>query len=138
MKKKIKKMIKGKRVIGVGKWRVVHDLGNHHVIKVAKSENGRSSNKQEVNIYKSVPSRFKKYLGKVITHGYGYRILIMKKYKRMFPRSKKYQRKLSSLKRRFMRKGIIPRDLHSTNLRLKNSGRIVIIDYGNFIKHRKK
>ncbi|KRF09893.1 hypothetical protein [Paenibacillus sp. Soil787] len=138
MEKKIKKMIKGKKVIGVGKWRVVHDLGNHHVIKVAKSKNGRSSNKQEVIIYKSAPSRIKKYLGKVITHGFGYRFLIMKRYKRMFPRSKKYKRKLSSLKRRFIMKGIIPHDLASINLRLKNNGRIVIIDYGNFEKRRKK
>ncbi|MCY9670666.1 hypothetical protein M5X11_38240 [Paenibacillus alginolyticus] len=138
MKKKIKKMIKGKKIIGIGKWRVVHDLDNRHVIKVAKSKNGRSSNKKEVIIYKSAPSRIKKYLGKVITHGFGYRFLIMKKYKRKFPRSKKYKRKLFALESRFIRKGIIPRDLNSNNLRLKNNGRIVIIDYGNFKKHRKK
>ncbi|MGO4274934.1 hypothetical protein AB4Z22_34750 [Paenibacillus sp. TAF58] len=138
MKTKIRKMIKGKKVIGVGKWRVVHDLGNHYVIKVAKSKNGRSSNWKEVNIYKSAPSRIKKYLGRVITHGHGYRILVMKKYKRMFPRSKKYWSKLFALKSKFRRKGIIPHDLSSTNLRLKNNGQIVIIDYGNFEKRRKK
>lgn len=37
-----------------------------------------------------------------------------------------------------MRNGIIPHDLNSNNIRLKNDGRIVFIDYGNFQKHRKK
>ncbi|KRE34265.1 hypothetical protein [Paenibacillus sp. Soil724D2] len=132
--KKINKM----KVIGVGKWRVAYDLGNRRVIKVAKSKNGRSSNKQEVIVYKSAPSRIKKHLGTITTYGYGYHILVMKKYKRKFPRSKKYKRKLIALRRKFMRNGIIPHDLNSNNIRLKNDGRIVFIDYGNFQKHRKK
>ncbi|MDQ0875786.1 hypothetical protein QFZ77_004445 [Paenibacillus sp. V4I3] len=134
MKKKIKKM----KVIGVGKWRIVYDLGNRRVIKVAKSKNGRLSNKKEIIVYKSAPSRIKKHLGKITTYGYGYRILVMKKYSRMFPRSKKYKRKLFSLRRTFMRNGIIPHDLNSNNLRLKSNGRIVFIDYGNFENRRKK
>ncbi|NOU85660.1 hypothetical protein GC102_07695 [Paenibacillus sp. LMG 31460] len=134
MKKKIKKM----KVIGVGKWRVVLDLGNRRVIKVAKSKNGISSNKQEVIVYKSAPSRIKKHLGTIKKYGDGYRILVMKKYNRMFPRSKKYKRKLFALRGTFMRNGIIPHDLNSNNLRLKNNGLIVIIDYGNFENRRKK
>lgn len=138
MMNKIKKMIKGKKVIGVGKWRVVYDLGNRRVIKVAKSKTGRSSNKKEVIVYKSAPSRIKKHLGTITKYGYGYHILVMKKYKRMFPRSKKYKRKLFALRRTFMRKGIIPHDLNSHNIRLKKNGLIVFIDYGNFEKRRKK
>jgi hypothetical protein len=132
--KKIKKM----KVIGVGKWRVVLDLGNRRVIKVAKSKNGISSNKQEVIVYKSAPSRIKKHLGTITKYGDGYRILVMKKYNRKFPRSKKYKRKLFALRSTFMRNGIIPHDITSNNLRLKNNGLIVIIDYGNFEKRRKK
>ncbi|NOU71051.1 hypothetical protein GC098_06330 [Paenibacillus sp. LMG 31458] len=134
MKKKIKKM----KVIGAGKWRLVLDWGNRRVIKVAKSKNGISSNKQEVIVYKSAPSRIKKHLGTITKYGDGYRILVMKKYNQMFPRSKKYKRKLFALKSTFMRNGIIPHDLNSNNLRLKNNGLIVIIDYGNFENRRKK
>ncbi len=134
MKKNIKKM----KVIGVGKWRLVLDLGHRRVIKVAKSKNGISSNKKEVIVYKSAPSRIKKHLGTITKYGDGYRILVMKKYNQMFPRSKKYKRKLFALRSTFMRNGIIPHDLNSNNLRLKNNGLIVIIDYGNFENRRKK
>jgi hypothetical protein len=138
MNKNIKKMIKGKRVIGEGSSRVVYDLGNGYVLKVAKSKHGIISNKKEVNIYKSAPSPVRKHLATIINYGNGYRWLVMRKYTRTFPQLNKYRQKILALILKFRRNGIVPHDLrvykggHYQNLRLKHNGKIVVIDYGGF------
>ena len=142
--KKIKKVIKHKKVLGAGKRRVVYDVGNGKVLKVAKDKKGLKININEYKIYKSCPSSLKKHLAEITDHGKGW--LEMVKYKREFPKSKKYKKMLFKLISKFKKEGIKPSDLHHhhnkpkrANLRLRKKGKIVVIDYGNFeIKKRKK
>jgi hypothetical protein len=63
----------------------------------------------------------------------------MKRYLLHFPKSKKYNQKLHKVRTKFKKNGIIPHEVVSRrgapnfqNLRLKNNGEIVVIDYGNF------
>lgn len=131
-------------IVGIGRGRVVYDLGNGLVLKVARSQYGIRSNKVEAKMYKSIPSRLKKYLGVLKKHTKLW--LVMKKYDRMFPNSGKYRRKLRRLKRRFKRKGIMPYEIYSSrykepnwsNLRLHPDGHIIVIDYGNFERSRRR
>ncbi len=125
--------------IGSGRKRIVYDLGNGYVLKVAKSKAGRDSNKTEYRLYHSSRiGSLRKHLAKVIK--YKSRWIMMKKYTRPFRDSKKNRMQYLRLKRRFRQKGIIPRDMYSmtrkgpslTNLRLDRKGKIIVIDYGNF------
>jgi hypothetical protein len=131
--------IKGKKMIGSGARRIVYDLGNGYVIKVAKSKYGIISNKREVITYKSSPVPVKKWLGEITDYDYKYHWVTMKKYNQKFPHLKKYKQKLYQLRRLFRNNGIIPYEVVSRkgapnfqNLRLKKNGEIVVIDYGNF------
>jgi hypothetical protein len=140
----IKMMIDKKIFIGQGAKRRVYDLGNGNILKVARSIDGVKSNKKEVKLYKSARLQVRKYMAKIRDYDHSYRWLIMKKYSVQFPKSKKYMQKYYKLKSKFIKNGIIPYDIYSmtnkgpslTNLRLKSSGRIVVIDYGNF-KYRR-
>lgn len=122
----------------------MYDIGNGLVLKVAKSKYGIRSNRTEAKIYKLTPSRLKKHLGKLFKHMDNW--LIMKRYDRQFPKTKKYKRKLKKLKSRFKKKGIIAYEIFSrmrkrpnrNNLRLDSDGRIIVIDYGNFVRKRRK
>jgi hypothetical protein len=127
------------KIIGVGKRRIVYDLGNGNVLKVAKSKHGIKSNKREVITFNSSPARVKKRLGEIIDYEYKYHWVTMKKYSRKIPHLKKYKRKLHRLRRLFRKYGIYPYEVVSRkgkpnyqNLRLKKNGKIVVIDYGNF------
>jgi hypothetical protein len=135
----IKKMIKGKKHIGLGARRVVYDLGNGYVLKVAKSKYGIKNNKKEVMMYKSSPLVIKKHLGHIQKHGDGYRWLVMKKYHLNFRKTVESMRKLWVMKHKFIKNGIIPYEVsrrrggpNFQNLRLKSNGEIIVIDYGNF------
>jgi hypothetical protein len=138
MSNDIKMMTDGKKFIGEGARRRVYDLGNGNVLKVAKSKYGIKSNKKEVRIYNSAPSRVKRHIAKVRDHDKGYRWIIMKYYSTHFPKQEKYKLKLHKVRTRFRRNGIIPYEAYSQgepnfeNLRLKKNGKIVVIDYGNF------
>ncbi|MDB5054137.1 MAG: hypothetical protein JWM44_2187 [Bacilli bacterium] len=139
-----KTLIKAEKIIGVGARRVVYDLGNGYVLKIAKSKYGIKSNKREVITFNSCPTRVKKLLGEITNYEYKYHWVIMKKYTRKFPHLKKYKRKLYQLRRLFRNYGIYPYEVVSRkgkpnykNLRLKKNGRIVVIDYGNFRFRRK-
>jgi len=142
----IKEIIHGKTYIGEGARRRVFDFGNGNVIKVAKSKYGIKSNKREVKLYKWASGRLKKYLAKIRDFDHRYRWVIMKKYDAHFPNSKKYERKLRKMRIRFKRVGISPYEVvmartgkpNFANLRLKKSGKIVVIDYGNFKFYRKQ
>jgi hypothetical protein len=134
----IKMMIYGKKFIGEGARRRVYDLGNGNVLKVAKSKYGIRSNKREIKTYKTAPSQVRKYIAKIRDHDVEYRWLVMKNYQLLFPKTKKYKRKLHKVKTKFKKNGIIPYEAYSQgepnlqNLRIKNNGKIVVIDYGNF------
>lgn len=128
-----------KKIIGVGTRRIVYDLGNGNVLKVAKSKYGIKSNKREVMTFHSSPTRIRKHLGKIINNEKKYRWVIMKKYDKKFPRLNEYSQKLKRLKSLFWNHGIIPYEVSSRkgnpnyqNLRLMKHGMIVVIDYGNF------
>ncbi|WP_123039678.1 hypothetical protein [Cohnella candidum] len=133
------KEIKGK-VIARGARRTVFELDNGNVMKIPVSKYGYRSNAREVNVYKRCGKRLKRHLGKIVRYGDRYEYLIMKKYDRRFPKSNRFFEELKRLKRLFTEKGIYPYDIVSNrgkanyqNLRLDNDGRIIIIDYGNFI-----
>lgn len=133
-----------KKIIGSGARRIVYDLGNGNVLKVAKSKYGIKSNKREVKTFHSSPSRIRNHLGKIKGHDSKYRWVRMKKYTKKFSRLKIYKRKLYKLRRLFLKHGIIPYEVRRRNgkpnyknLRLKKKRKIVIIDYGNFIFRRK-
>jgi hypothetical protein len=131
--------------IGEGVRRKVYDLGNGYVLKQAKSVSGIKSNKREISMYRRSPRRLKRYLGQIRGFGPGYRWLVMKKYGRVIPASLRYQSRLHRLRRRFLRNGILPYEMisrvtrkpNAQNLRLNDSGRVIVIDYGNFVKKRK-
>ncbi|MEW9670083.1 hypothetical protein [Ammoniphilus sp. 3BR4] len=106
--KRVRKIIKQKKLLGAGRRRVVYDMGKGKVLKVAKDKKGIRFNKSEVKIYKSCPSSLKKYLARIIDHGKGW--LVMVKYKRKFPKSKKYKKLLFKLISKFKKKGVIPSD----------------------------
>ncbi|RKN64598.1 hypothetical protein [Paenibacillus ginsengarvi] len=139
MNKKIKRMISGQKVVGGGMSRIVYDLGNGYVLKIAQSKDGIISNKREVTIYKSAPLILKKHLGHIKKYGDGYSWIVMKGYHLNFKKTDRIMRKLITMKADFRKYGIIPSDITSKNgnpnnknIRRKPNGEIVIIDYGDF------
>jgi hypothetical protein len=135
MNKYIRKKIQGTIVIGSGRRRIAYDLGDGFVLKVATSKYGIKVNEREGMIYESVPSVIRKYLAEIKKYGRGW--IIMKKYDRQVPKSRKYKRKVMMMKSTFRENGISPNDVSRRNIRLKPKGQIVVIDYGNF-KLKKK
>lgn len=134
----IKNIMKRNKVIGSGAKRLVYDMGNGKVLKVARSKKGIRSNAMEVAIYKSSPEPIKKHLGRIIRYGATW--VIMKKYSSSFPKSNKYRINFMRMQAKFMKHGIIPNDLISwrdgkpnpKNLRLNQRKDIIVIDYGDF------
>jgi hypothetical protein len=123
--------------IGVGKHRVVFDLGNGLVLKVAKVAKGITCNKNEVDLYQSASSTLRKHLCKIVEYGYGW--LIMKKINKIVPKKKKYKKQLIRILKKFRNICIRISDLtikksgniKKKNIRLKRDKKIVIIDYAN-------
>lgn len=130
MRQSIRKMIQGKKVFGEGDSRIVYDLGNGYVLKVAKSKKAIKYNESEIRIYNACPSSLRKHLAMI--KRYGRRWLIMKKYDRKFPKTRRYANKLNKLMTEFRKHGIVPHDITRDNLRLTHNGMIKVIDYGNF------
>ena len=131
-------MIQGKNIIGLGSRRVVYDLGNGYVLKVAKSKYGVKSNKKEVTICMTSPTDIKKHLGHILKHDDRYNWIIMKNYKTNFRRNKENMKKFLDMKGKFRKNRIIPYEISGRdgpnyqNLRLNSDGEIIVIDYGNF------
>jgi len=142
----MKRKIKGKKRIGAGGTRIVYDLGNGNVLKIAKSKKGIQCNKMEVTLYKTTWKRLKKYFARIVDYDAAYLWVTMKKYDRKFPNSPIYRRELMKVVKKFAASGIIPSkgvgNYHSPygpNLRLKRNKQIVVIDYGGFkFGHNKK
>jgi hypothetical protein len=125
------------RVIGCGLSRIVYDMHNGYVLKIAITLRGIKSNKMEAKLYNTAPDSLRKYLVEVKDHGYGW--LVMKKIVEEVPHKKKSEQKVLSIENKFIKYGINPRDIVSKrgkirwkNIRLNEKGTIVIIDYGVF------
>lgn len=118
------------KILGYGNTRIVYDLENGYVVKVAISRQGLTSNQTEFNLYNRCSTRLGKYLCPVIGHGDGW--LIMKKMLRMVSLTEEYEKKLPRLRRRFRKEGIEARSLRSKNLAISDDNRIIVIDYGSF------
>ncbi|KQU15119.1 hypothetical protein ASG61_29735 [Bacillus sp. Leaf75] len=118
------------KIIGYGYERVTYDLRNGYVLKVATSELGLKSNKNEFIIYNNCHAKLKEHLCPIKDFGYGW--IIMKKMTVPVPRTERYDNQLKYLKKRFRKYGVRPKDLVRPNLALTKKGKIVFIDYGDF------
>jgi hypothetical protein len=115
------------RRLGHGVHRLVYDLGNGFVLKVAISLRGMKCNELEHRLYASCTKPIKKHLCPVVEFGQGW--IVMKKMK--VPCTGKHH-KLKLLRKKFRKAGILPKDMRRANL-ATYKGRIVVVDYGNFI-----
>jgi hypothetical protein len=121
------------KMIGGGTNRLVYDLNNGNVLKVAISNWGLQCNKNEFKIYTHCPDNFKKHLCPVKEFGYGW--IIMEKMDRELPLNLHYFTKVSGLEMKFLVAGIIPIDMkRMSNLALTEENEITVIDYGLFVR----
>jgi hypothetical protein len=127
------------KIIGTGKSRIVFDLKNGYVLKIAYSVKGIKDNSSEAVLYESSTSTIKKYLSKVVDHGHGW--CIMEKIHRSVVSDTKKNRDLVyKLRDEFLREGITPNDLTNRrndeprwkNFNIDNNRRIIVMDYANF------
>ncbi|MDO7487094.1 hypothetical protein ACIQYG_18730 [Peribacillus sp. NPDC096622] len=118
------------KIIGHGFNRVVYDLNNGYILKVAFSEVGLISNANEAYIYNNCNEKVKKYLCPVKEYGTGW--IIMKKVDTNVPFAIKEYTKLIKLELNFLRYGIIPIDLRLDNVGYNGNDEMVVIDYGLF------
>ncbi|MBY0062107.1 hypothetical protein H7K08_09760 [Priestia aryabhattai] len=118
--------------IGNGWQRIVYDLNNGYVLKVALTKKGIQCNKREFKIYNHCLADLRKHLCRVKEVGHGW--IIMKKMSIKVPK-RIYQEKLPRLKKKFLAAGIKPRDMSNSNVRLSKKGKITVIDYGHFIRY---
>lgn len=119
------------KIIGIGKTRIVYDLDNGYVVKIAHSKKGLTSNRTEFQLYNRCSSRLRRHLCPVIEYGDGW--VVMKKMHRMESLTEEYETKLLRLRRRFLNEGIVARSLRSKNLAVsRDNNRIIVIDYGSF------
>ncbi|UVI28641.1 hypothetical protein [Paenibacillus spongiae] len=131
MKRKSKNKLRLKyTVIGSGKTRIVYDLENGYVVKVALSKKGLTSNQKELHLYNRCSRRLRKHLCPVIEYGNGW--IIMKKISRIEKLTEEYEKKLPRLRKKFLKEGIEARSLRSKNLAISSDNRIIVIDYGSF------
>jgi hypothetical protein len=117
------------QILGSGKTRIVYDLGNGYVLKVAISKRGLKSNQTESHLYNGYSARLRKYLCPVVESGEGW--IIMKKMNRLLELTERYERKLPRIKRKFKKAGVKARSLRSKNLAVYRH-RLMVIDYGSF------
>lgn len=125
--------------IGAGLHRIVFDLKNGLVLKVAVSKTGIKNNKKEAEIYKAFKSSLKSHLAKVIDHGYGW--IIMEKIDQHVLQNRENMDKVLKLRENFLREGLRASDIirPSTkepkwkNIRYREKDNlIIVIDYGAF------
>lgn len=118
------------KVIGFGHHRIVFDLENGFVLKVATSSFGLRGNLYENDIYKKCPDTLRKYFCPVREYGNGW--LVMEKMNHVCPAVEEYSAEIDRLRRKFREAGFRPRDLKSENIALNKENQMIIIDYGNF------
>jgi len=117
--------------VEVGWYRIVYDLNNGYVLKVAHNSTGIYCNENEYEIYRNSPPHIQKLLCPVKDYSYGW--IIMEKMDQKVPLQKKYDDKMDQLFNIFKDNGINPIDFKRHNLALSNNGEIIVIDYGDFI-----
>jgi hypothetical protein len=125
------------KYIGTGWHRIVFDLDNGYVLKVARIRKGIQGNRNEINLYSSVPSELKNHLCKIVDYGEGW--VVMKKMDRKVPRKEEYYKKTKIMNDKFRQYGVKLSDVISRdgrkpkmgNVRLSVDKEIVIIDYAN-------
>lgn len=127
-----KKVLKLKyKIIGIGHNRIVYDLKNGNVLKVAISNLGLRNNSIESNIYTKCPSYLRKHLCPVKKNGHGW--IVMRKMGTKVPINNRYDTQIDQLRQRFIEAGIKPEDMmNRANLALSKDRQIIVIDYGNF------
>lgn len=129
--KKAEKILKlPYKAIGSGKTRIVYDLKNGFVVKIAIAKRGLKSNKRESDMYSYCSRRMRRYLCPVVEyadHGW----IIMKKIKQNVILTLQDEVTLERLRKRFLRENVIARSLRNKNLARANN-RFVVIDYGSF------
>lgn len=119
------------KIIGNGHNRIVYDLKNGNVLKVAISNLGLRNNKIEFRIYRKCPGHLRKYLCPVKKKGRGW--IVMRKIETKVPVNKRYDTQIDQLRQRFIEAGIKPEDMmNRANLALSKDRQIIVIDYGNF------
>ncbi|WP_264739400.1 hypothetical protein [Cytobacillus firmus] len=118
------------KVIGGGSHRIVYDLQNGYVLKIALRKRGFKSNKAEYNLYINCPPELQKHFCPVVELGDGW--IIMQKMVIGVPGSSEYEKKISNLGNLLLSYGIEPLDFKRKNLALTQDGEITVIDYGNF------
>lgn len=117
------------KIIAKGGRRMVYDLENGYVLKVAITNWGLKSNETEFNIYTHCLPELQKYLCPVKSFGNGWIIMIKMDLK--VP-EKIFKEKKPQLKNEFLKVGIRTMDLTRFNTRLSEKGEIIVIDYGEF------
>jgi hypothetical protein len=118
------------KIIGSGFNRIVYDLNNGYVLKVALSPEGFISNENEYDVYLNCDDELKRHLCPVKESGHGW--IIMKKMKPKLSRAVMESHKLIQLQLKFLRYGIIPIDLRHANVAYSEENEMVVIDYGLF------
>ncbi|WP_409300722.1 hypothetical protein [Peribacillus sp. SCS-155] len=118
------------KIIGFGFNRLVYDLNNGYVLKVAVSPEGYISNENEYDIYRNCDKQLKGYLCPVIERGHGW--IVMKKMKTSLIRAAMDTDKLILLQLTFLKHGIIPIDLRLANVAFTEENEMVAVDYGLF------
>ncbi|MFI8496534.1 hypothetical protein ACIGC1_27485 [Peribacillus butanolivorans] len=126
-----KKTLKFKyKMIGYGYNRIVYDLNNGYILKIALCEVGLIGNANEAYIYTNCNEEAQKYLCPVKEFGSGW--IIMKKMGTKVPLAIMEYTKLIELELKFLRYGIIPIDLRLDNVAFSEDNEMVVIDYGLF------
>jgi hypothetical protein len=117
-------------MIGHGFNRIVYDLNNGYILKIALSEMGLIGNENEAYLYKNCHKEVQKYLCPVKEYGSGW--IIMKKMDSKVPLAIPEITKLIELEFKFLRYGIMPVDLRLANVAFSEDNEMVVIDYGLF------
>jgi len=123
--------------LGAGKHRIVYDVGDGRVLKVALVAKGIECNAREESLYRKAPPELRKHLCPVLAAGPGW--LVMKKLTKPMPRGRRYKRGLRRILKLAESHGVRISDIFSrrtgnpkrNNVRLSSRGRIVLIDYAN-------
>lgn len=117
-------------MIGHGYNRIVYDLDNGYILKVALSEVGMVANANEAHIYNNCREEVRKYICPVSEYDSGW--IIMKKMDTSVRHAVLDYMKLIKLEIIFLKYGMIPIDLRIANVAFSEEQEMVVIDYGLF------
>lgn len=123
--------------IGAGVHRIVFDLKNGTVLKVAITKSGLRNNKNEAEIYRTFNSPLKAHLAKVLGNGHGW--IIMEKINQELSQTAENCDRVYKLREMFLAEGMRSSDIvrrSKKEAKWKNvrsrGDMIIVIDYGPF------